>query len=193
MSKVSTVTTRPRRASGVDHAVASAGRRAYLESQYESGSHRAQVDFSWADTTNALEVGQFKVLQSAWTAAYRPTQYSWPENADRLQSFAAMLAASRGYIERSDGPEKSVHPAVRHAPSEAGQPGQGYYVARSYRALWFTLLIVALVWGVISGFSLSTGSFLSVSGVLMGIFGCLVLAATLVTAGSRERIRRHHQ
>lgn len=88
----------------------------------------------------------------------------------------------------SDATEQ--HLAVRAAkPHEVENRGD-YYVSRAYRGLWSVVLVLGLAWGFVSGVAIATGSLLSPSAVLMGIFAVIVLAATLFVAGSRDRIRR---
>lgn len=82
------------------------------------------------------------------------------------------------------------HPGVSVQRETDGAPAAGYYVARTYRALWAGLLLLALAWGMLSGIALATGLIMSPYAVMMGVLGTLVLGAALFTAGSRSRIRR---
>ncbi|WP_203135344.1 hypothetical protein [Microbacterium sp. JZ31] len=126
------------------------------------------------------------------------SDYSWNEN--HLLFMQAMRAGQWVEADINDlgsaarhvkvSPSRNDSIAVRAHQETGRETMRGYYVSRTYRGLWFGLLMLALVWGVMSGVALSTGTLLSPAAVLMGILGTVVLAATLVSAGSRDRIRR---
>lgn len=116
------------------------------------------------------------------------TKHAYYVDQNLLQ--AAKIAARDSQHYRPFEPLTATHLAIRTVDVGSPPAVPGYYVSRTYRALWFGLLVLGIAWGLVGGFALASSTLLSPSAVLMGILGTIVLAATLITAGSRDRIRR---
>ncbi|MGM1016782.1 MAG: hypothetical protein ACQEW8_04510 [Actinomycetota bacterium] len=116
-----------------------------------------------------------------------------PANVRRAAEIAVAQWQQAAIDYSLNGGPPARHLAVRLTQPQHVQTRGDYYVSRAYRGLWFSLLILALAWGVVSGIALATSALLSPSAVLMGFFAVLVLGATLFVAGSRDRIRRRNR
>lgn len=55
----------------------------------------------------------------------------------------------------------------------------------AYRAMWFALVVVGIVWGVLAGFSLAGESWLDPASAIFGILAIGVLSLTVNKIGSR--------